>query len=77
VANTVAIAPDQFNGGKSCGRCIRLYSSGVKKPPRSLFATVDNLCPECRSGDIDLGLEGDGIWRVNWEFVPCHWRLRG
>jgi hypothetical protein len=36
-----------------------------------LYATIDNLCPECKSGDIDLGLQGDGRFLVNWEFVDC------
>jgi hypothetical protein len=30
------------------------------------------LCPECQHGDIDLGLNGDGRWRIRWEFVSCH-----
>jgi hypothetical protein len=81
VQDTVAVGPEHFRQGKSCGRCIQIYSSGegngVRRPPARLFATVDNLCPECQGNNVDLALDGDGIWRVHWEFVPCDRRLRG
>jgi len=41
-----------------------------------IYATVDNLCPECKIGDIDLGLGGDGRWEMQWNFVDCG-RLEG
>ena len=28
-------------------------------------------CPECSFGDIDLNLNGDGRWKVEWHAVPC------
>lgn len=36
-----------------------------------IYATVDNLCPECAFGDIDLGLGGDGRWEMQWDFIDC------
>ena len=36
-----------------------------------LYATIDNVCPECKYGDIDLGLDGDGIWKMSWDFIDC------
>jgi hypothetical protein len=36
-----------------------------------IFATVDNECPECKYGDVDFGLGGDGRWRIQWDFVDC------
>lgn len=32
---------------------------------------VDNLCPECKFGDVDFGLGGDGRWRITWDFIDC------
>eukprot|EP00884_Botryococcus_braunii_P000758 jgi/Botrbrau1/10683/Bobra.139_2s0013.1 len=33
---------------------------------------VDNRCSECRYGDIDQDLKGDGRWLVEWYSVPCN-----
>ncbi len=27
---------------------------------------VDNECPECAYGSIDLALTGDGRWKIEW-----------
>lgn len=29
-------------------------------------------CPECAYGNIDLDLNGDGRWKVEWYPVPCN-----
>lgn len=29
-------------------------------------------CPECSYGDIDLNLDGNGRWSVEWYAVPCN-----
>jgi len=77
---TVAINPYQYEGGGACGRCILINpstaGSGGTPITESIFATIDNLCPECKSGDVDLGLGGDGRWQSSWEFVSCGRRRR-
>lgn len=32
---------------------------------------VNNRCPECSHGDIDLNIAGDGRWKARWYAVPC------
>ena len=27
---------------------------------------VNNICPECRSGDLDQNIDGDGRWKIEW-----------
>jgi hypothetical protein len=27
---------------------------------------VNNLCPECEWGHLDLGKNGDGLWDISW-----------
>lgn len=38
-------------------------------------AIIDNLCPECKSGDLDFrqaaGGPGDGRWDLEWKIIPC------
>ena len=31
-----------------------------------------NRCPECSFGDVDLNLNGDGRWKIEWHAVPCN-----
>jgi len=73
---TVAINRDQWDGGLSCGKCVRIQPSslGIGMTPLldEIVATIDNLCPECIFGDIDIGMAGDGRWQIEWDFVPCH-----
>ena len=73
--NTVAINPYQYENGAACGKCILVQpsSTGLGMTPilEPIFATIDNLCPECKHGDVDLGLGGDGRWQSSWEFVNC------
>jgi hypothetical protein len=73
---TVAINQDQWEDGMTCGKCIRILptSAGIGMTPimTEMVATIDNLCPECVYGDIDIGADGDGRWQIEWEFIPCH-----
>jgi len=75
VSITVAMNHDQFEQGGACGRCIRVMGtgqgSGMTPIIGPIYATVDNECPECRPGDIDMGLGGDGRWRISWYYVDC------
>jgi hypothetical protein len=75
IENTVAMNPFQYENGGACGKCIVIYpsTSGIGMTPidNQIFATIDNLCPECKDGDVDIGLSGDGRWQSTWEFVSC------
>ena len=80
ITNTVAINREQFDNGNACGKCVMVYPStqGIGMTPITniIFATIDNECPECKFGDIDLGLSGDGRWQAKWDFVDCKRNLR-
>lgn len=75
VAMTVAVNPFQWEDGMSCGKCVVVYGTGkgLGMTPifGPIFATIDNLCPECKDGDIDFGMEGDGRWDITWDFIDC------
>ncbi|KAI0718970.1 hypothetical protein C8T65DRAFT_736997 [Cerioporus squamosus] len=45
----VALSSDQYSGGSNCGRRINVQYQG-----KSVEATVEDLCPGCASGSIDL-----------------------
>jgi hypothetical protein len=39
------------------------------------YGFVDNICPECKKGALDLARNfdvGDGIWTLEWHAVPCN-----
>lgn len=76
INNTVAINRPQYENGLVCGKCVLITpkGTGIGTTPitKSIFATIDNECPECHFGDIDIGLPGDGRWEITWDFVPCH-----
>lgn len=71
----VAINEDQYDSSRSCGACVEVRGSGRGiggTPVRGKFrAYVHDRCPECGRGDLDLSKGGDGIWRINWKFIPC------
>jgi len=75
VATTVALNPVHYANGQACGKCIKAWGQGdgVGMTPFKgpVYATVDNLCPECKAGDVDFGIGGDGRWKIQWNFVGC------
>jgi len=75
VGLTVAINGPMWDNAQNCGKCIKLtgtgYGIGTTPVIGPIYATIDNVCPECSYGDIDLGLDGDGRWKMNWDFVDC------
>ena len=81
VGTTVAMNREQFENGAACGRCLRVMGrgdgQGMTPIIGPIYATVDNLCPECSPGDVDLGLGGDGRWRISWAFIDCQEAVRG
>lgn len=40
--------------------------SGADPVVGTFVAYVNDLCPECAYGAIDLGKNGDGRWDVTW-----------
>jgi hypothetical protein len=71
---TVAINSQQWEGGANCGFCLEGRGTGVgagATPVGKFFVAVNNLCPECKYGDIDFALNGDGRWKVEWKRVDC------
>jgi len=42
-----------------------------KKQDKWYRGFVNNRCPECAHGDIDLNIAGDGRWKARWHAVPC------
>ena len=75
VSTTVAMNHQQFENGNACGRCVKVTGtgagSGMTPIIGPIYATVDNECPECKPGDVDMGLGGDGRWLIHWDFVDC------
>lgn len=72
---TVALNAPQFGSGNGpCGMCVEGSGTGVGaggNPIGRFFATVNNLCPECKHGDLDFALNGDGRWKIQWKVVDC------
>lgn len=72
---TVALNAPQFGSGNGpCGMCVEGRGTGVGAggtPIGRFFAAINNLCPECKTGDLDFALNGDGRWRIEWKVVDC------
>jgi len=69
-AITVAINKPQWYNGRACGTCLEVTSP--KMGLNKAFAIVNNLCPECHTGDLDFATNGDGRWSdLRWKAVPC------
>lgn len=72
---TVAVAPDLFDGGAACGKCIKIWGEGNGLGTTPIigpyYATIDNLCSECKSGDVDFGMDGNGRWKIHSEIIDC------
>ena len=69
----------QFGDAVTCGTCIHAcYNDlGLGKGERCFDAIIDNVCPECAMGDLDLGEDGDGRWAMEWEPIVCGGVLSG
>lgn len=49
--------------------CVSI--SGIPGEPNNLLAYVNDRCPECLTGAIDLGWTGDGRFPITWKAVDC------
>lgn len=70
---TVAINQAQWKGGAECGTCVEgCFTNDFDDSGERCFkAIVDNLCPECASGDLDMGEDNGGRWALQWKFIDC------
>jgi len=77
IYSTVALVSTDWQVGAVCGMCIQITSkgtgSGANPIPSTPFTVyVNNECPSCNPGGIDLGLAGDGAWDMTWKAVACN-----
>ncbi len=72
---TVAINQPQIDNSLTCGLC-----AVVSYKSKSTIVLIDNVCPECKFGDLDLsqqawqaivGGSNYGREKATWEFVDC------
>ncbi len=72
---TVAMNKNQYSGSKTCGMCIELTGHGEGKGWKPINGTrvamVNNGCPGCEWGSVDLDEDGGGRWEVEWIAVEC------
>ncbi|CAL5218467.1 g150 [Coccomyxa viridis] len=74
---TVALNDAQWAGGAGCGLCVRFRGTGAGIGTTPISTSewktgfVNNRCPECSHGDLDLNHRGDGRWKIEWYAVPC------
>lgn len=75
---TIGIADNVYQNSLACGMCINITrkttdpGSGLTPIPIGTYTVfINNECPTCSNNGIDLGLNGDGAWDVNWVPVPC------
>jgi len=73
-AMTGAMNRAQYNGSEICGACVE-----VTGPIGRVVIRIEDQCPECAFGDIDLA-EGvfpliaevkDGRVPLSWKIIPC------
>mmetsp|Transcript_9078 Transcript_9078/g.13573 ORF Transcript_9078/g.13573 Transcript_9078/m.13573 type:complete len:286 (-) Transcript_9078:36-893(-) len=67
----IALNSAQYGGGWVCGSCIKgciYYRSGNKKCFKGI---INNKCGTCGWGDLDFGLEGEGKYRIGWDYIDC------
>lgn len=71
--NTVALNGPQYEAQNECGTCVYACwdNKEVGQGERCIEAIIDNKCPECAYGDLDLGESGSGRWPVEWKKIPC------
>ncbi len=48
-----------------------LCFAGDPIPLTTQYVLVSNLCPECKTGDLDQEKAGDGRWKIEWHPVQC------
>jgi hypothetical protein len=72
----LAINAAQYTGPSVCGLCVKYrgIGQGLGGNPVSTAwqqGFICDQCPECKFGDLDQQMGGDGRWRVEWYPVQC------
>ncbi|HTF82333.1 MAG TPA: expansin EXLX1 family cellulose-binding protein [Cytophagales bacterium] len=72
--HSAALNGVQYEGASLCGACAE-----VTGPRGSLVVSIEDQCPECKHGDLDLEQEAfyfiadpiEGRVDISWKLVPC------
>lgn len=72
----VAMNHTDYAGSQACGACVEITRPETGK---TVIARVDNRCPECAPGDIDMsdpaflqiGTYQEGRFPISWKYIPC------
>ncbi|KQU66041.1 MULTISPECIES: expansin EXLX1 family cellulose-binding protein [unclassified Rhizobacter] len=73
---TAAMNTADYNTAQACGACIEVTNLNTQQ---STVVRVDDRCPECAPGDVDLSQEafakisplGAGRIPISWKYVSC------
>lgn len=71
----VALNAPQMFGSSSCGICLQVNGTrqgrGLTPIKGTYIVYVKDLCPECKPGDVDFALNGDGRWKISMQAIQC------
>lgn len=73
----VAINFRQYGeNSRSCGMCLKFRGTGTgdgltRMSSEWTSAIVVDRCAKCQKGDLDIGIDGDGWWGIEWYATPC------
>jgi expansin (peptidoglycan-binding protein) len=73
---TAAMNTADYNTAQACGACIEVTNLNTQQ---SVVVRVDDRCPECAPGDVDLSQEAfakispieAGRIPISWKYVSC------
>jgi expansin len=73
---TAAMNQSDYAGSQACGACAEVTNANTGQ---SVVVRIDDQCPECAPGDIDLsepafaqiGPREAGILPITWRYVAC------
>lgn len=73
---TAAMNTADYNTAQACGACIEVTNLNTQQ---SVLVRVDDRCPECAPGDVDLSQEAfaqisplqAGRIPISWKYVSC------
>ncbi len=78
---TAALNKSQYDASGACGACLEVTNPNNGK---SVLVRIDDQCPECKPGDVDLeeaafeqiANKTEGRIAITWNYVPCRVRNR-
>lgn len=76
---TAAMNTADYNTAQACGACIEVTNLNTQQ---KVVARIDDRCPECAPGDVDLSQEAfakispieAGRIPISWRYVSCNAR---